>query len=91
MTYQYIRENWNQLKEIGLEFNSKLAFQDWCIPNTNICYDYQYDNGIFHDYETRFVEAIYIRDGFKTEIIYEGDFKNVQELKDKLIELGCLK
>lgn len=80
-----------ELIEIGLKFNTKLAFQDFYVPGTNICYSPSYDNGIFHDYETRFVEAIYTRDGFKTEIIYEGNFKNVQELKDKLIELGCLK
>ena len=91
MTYEYIKENWNQFKEIGLEFNTKLAFQDWRIPNTNICYDYKYDKGIFHDYETRFVEAIYKRDDFETEIIYEGEFKNLNELKNKLIELNYLK
>lgn len=91
MTYQYIRENLNQLREIGLEFNSKLAFQDWYMPNTNICYDYQYDKGIFYDDDERFVEAIYKRDGFETEIIYEGEFKSFDELKNKLIELNYLK
>ena len=91
MTHEYITENWRHLEEIGLKFNTKLAYQDWYIPNTNICYDYRYDKGIFHDYETRFVEAIYKRDGFETEIIYEGEFKDVKELENKLKELGFLK
>ena len=76
--------------EIGLKFNSKMLFLDWQIPGTNICYSCEHDKGIFHDYETRFVEAIYKRNGFETEIIYEGHFNNVQELKEKLIELGYL-
>ena len=80
-----------ELENIGLKFDYKLAFQDFYIPGTNICYSPNYDKGIFHDYETRFVEAIYKRDGFETEIIYEGDFKDIQELKNKLIELGYLK
>ena len=46
------------------------------------------DKGIFHNPSTRFVEAIYTRDGFETEIIYEGELKDVKELKNKLIELG---
>lgn len=82
-----------ELENIGLKFNTKLAFQDFYIPGTNICYSPNYDKGIFHDYETRFVEAIYKRDDtyqIKTEIIYEGNFKNVAELKAKLIELGYL-
>jgi hypothetical protein len=82
---------YKELQEIGLKFNSQLAFQDYRLIGTNVCYSPNYDRGIFHDYETRFVEAIYIREGFDTEIIYVGEFKSVQELKDKLIELGYLK
>jgi len=85
------RDYHKELENIGLKFNTKLAFQDFYIPGTNICYSPNYDKGIFHDYETRFVEAIYTRDGFETEIIYEGEFKDVKELKNKLIELGFLK
>ena len=82
------KEIHEELLKIGFEFDSKLAFQDYKLVGTNICYSNAYDKGIFHNPSTRFVEAIYTRDGFETEIIYEGELKDVKELKNKLIELG---
>lgn len=80
----------NDILKLGLLYNSKLAYLDFYIPNTNICYDKEYDKGIFIENDKRFVEAIYKREGLETEIIYEGKFNNILELKNKLNELGYL-
>lgn len=81
---------YNDILKLGLLYNSKLDSLDFYIPNTNICYSKEYDKGIFIENDKRFVEAIYKREGLETEIIYEGKFNNILELKNKLNELGYL-
>lgn len=80
----------DELKSIGFKFDSKMISLDYYIPGTDIRYSNSYDKGIFHDPETRFVEAIYRGDAFENVILYEGNFENVTALKNKLIELKLI-